>query len=209
MPTKKLTDLFVERVKPPASGRAEYFDAAFPGLALRVTQKGGKSWSVFYRISGRLRRFTIGDARSIKPAQARREASTALERVRQGFDPADEKRARRDVPSPDTETFGAVAQDYLDRHLKKNNALSTYQEATRDLETNALPKWRHRPIAGITRRDVLDLIDGIIAREAEIQANRTLARLQLGNREGSPCGLASAPHEGSDERAGPGSRTEG
>jgi integrase len=178
MPTKKLTDLFVERVKPPATGRTEYFDAAFPGLALRITENGGKSWSVFYRMSGRLRRFTIGSYPAIKPAQARREASAALERVRQGFDPADEKRARRYLPSPETETFGAVAQDYLDRHVKKNNAPSTYQEAKRDLETNALAKWRHRPVASITRRDVLDLIDGIIAREAEIQANRTLARLR-------------------------------
>jgi integrase len=178
MPTKKLTDLFVERVKPPPRGRAEYFDAAFPGLAFRVTENGGKSWSVFYRMTGRLRRFTIGSYPAIKPAQARREASAALERVRQGFDPSDEKRARRYLPSPETETFGAVAQDYLDRHLKKNNAPSTYQEAKRDLETNALTKWRHRPLASITRRDVLDLIDGIIAREAEIQANRTLARLR-------------------------------
>ena len=31
---------------------------------------------------------------------------------------------------------------------------------------------------GISRRDVIELIDGIIARGAEIQANRTLARLR-------------------------------
>ena len=37
MPKRKLTDLFVERAKPPAHGRVEYFDALFPGLALRVT----------------------------------------------------------------------------------------------------------------------------------------------------------------------------
>ena len=30
MTTKKLTDLFVERVTTPARGRAEYFDASFP-----------------------------------------------------------------------------------------------------------------------------------------------------------------------------------
>ena len=46
MPTRKLTDLFVERVKP-ARGRIEYFDAAYPALALRVTKKGAKSWCVF------------------------------------------------------------------------------------------------------------------------------------------------------------------
>ena len=36
MPTKNLTDLFCERVKAPARGRIEYFDAALPALALRV-----------------------------------------------------------------------------------------------------------------------------------------------------------------------------
>jgi hypothetical protein len=53
--------VFVERAGPPARGRAEYFDASFPGLALRVTDRGVKSWSVLYRLHGRLRRFTIGN----------------------------------------------------------------------------------------------------------------------------------------------------
>jgi integrase len=178
MPTRKLTDLFVERAKPPARGRIEYFDAAFPGLALRITENGGKSWCAFYRFSGRLRRFTIGRYPPIKPAQARKEAAAALERVREGFDPAEEKRARRDLRSPDADSFRAVAYDYLDRHLAQNSAASTYQEAKRDLEHDALPKWGKRPIASITRRDVIDLIDGIIGRGSEIQANRTLARLR-------------------------------
>ena len=52
VPTKKLTDLFVERAPAPARGRIEYFDAAFSGLALRVTDKGHKSWSLFYRFNG-------------------------------------------------------------------------------------------------------------------------------------------------------------
>jgi integrase len=178
MPTKKLTDLFVERATAPVGGRAEYFDASFPGLSLRVTENGRKSWSLFYRFNGRLRRFTIGRYPAIKPAQARREAIISLERVRQGVDPAKEKRARRDTPSPETETFGAFAQDYLERHVRKNSAAATYQEAKRDLEFNVLPKWRNRPIASISRRDAIDLIDGLIERGVAIQANRTLARLR-------------------------------
>jgi integrase len=178
LPTKKLTDLFVERTKPPTLGRIEYFDAAFPGLALRITANGSKSWSVFYRYKGRLRRLTIGSYPAIKPAQARREAAAALERVRQGVDPADEKRARRDMRTPETDTFGALAYDYLDRYLSKNSAASTFQEAKRDLEHDALPKWRSRPLESITRRDITDLIDGIVERGAEIQANRTFARLR-------------------------------
>jgi hypothetical protein len=42
------------------------------------------SWSIFYRFNGRLRRYTIGRYPAIKPAQARREAAAALERVREG-----------------------------------------------------------------------------------------------------------------------------
>jgi integrase len=178
MPTKKLTDLFVERAPAPERGRVEYFDAGFPGLALRVTDNGRKSWCVFYRFHGRLRRFTLGRYPAIKPAQARREATVALDRVREGIDPADEKKARRDVPSPEAELFEEVVQDYLERHVQKNCAEATYKEAKRDLECNVLPKWRGRPIASISRRDAISLIDCLVERGVEIQANRTLARLR-------------------------------
>ena len=178
MPTKKLTDLFVEKVKPPARGRVEYFDAVFGGLALRVTDRGHKSWSLFYRMGGRLRRFTIGNCPPIKPAQARREAGDALERVRQGIDPAVEKKVRRLSPSPESDTFGILLQDYLERYASKNTAPAMFKETKRTIECDVLPVWRDRPISGITRRDVIDLIDRIISRGAEVQANRALARLR-------------------------------
>jgi integrase len=178
MPTKKLTDLFVDRAKAPDSGQIEYFDAAFRGLALRVTESGSKSWCLFYRFRGRLRRFTIGGYPALKPAQARREAQTALERVREGIDPAEQKRARREMRTPESDTFEAVALDYLERHVRQNNRESSFLEARRDLERNVIPNWSNRPIASISRRDVIDLIDGIIERGATIQANRTLTRLR-------------------------------
>jgi integrase len=150
------------------------------GSHCALRRPGARAGPSFYRFNGRLRRFTIGRYPVIKPGQARREAISALERVRQGIDPAEEKKARRDKHSPETETetFEALVQDYLERHVRKNSATATYQEAKRDLEYNVLPKWRHRPIASISRRDAIDLIDGLVARGVEIQANRTLARLR-------------------------------
>jgi integrase len=177
MPKKKLTDLFVERVKPPASGRIEYFDAVFGGLALRVTETGHKSWSVHYRSGKRLRRFTIGSYPALKPAQARREANTALERVRQGFDPTEEKRQRRLVGEPDADTFANALTQYLDR-AQRNMGGTTFAEVKRTLQREFLPAWRARPIASITRGDVNRIIDGIAGRGAEIQANRSLAYLR-------------------------------
>jgi integrase len=177
MPTRKLADLFVERAKPPPHGRVEYFDAAFPGLALRITANGSKSWSTFYRFNGRLRRLTIGAYPVIKPAQARREAAAALERARGGVDPAAEKRARRYAPAPGTDTFSNLVSDYLERYARKNTGPGTFKETKRVLESQDLAAWRNRPISEISRRDVIDVIDHI-AKRAEVQANRTLARLR-------------------------------
>jgi integrase len=177
MPKKKLTDLFVERVRGPAKGRIEYFDASFPGLALRVTDNDAKSWSLFYRLNGRQSRFTIGTCPPIKPADARREAQAALDQVRAGIDPAAEKRKRQYLRPPEADTFGAVAEDWLERYVRPNNPKS-YAEIKRIIEREAMPKWRKRPIGSIDRRDVIDLVDEIIARGAKVMANRTLAWLR-------------------------------
>lgn len=177
MPTKKLTDLFAERINPPAHGRIEYFDAAFGSLALRVTASGHKSWSLFYRTGGRLRRFTLGKFPALKPGPARREASRILEQVAIGVDPVAERKARRYVRPPEEETFGATVQDYLNRHAKKNTVPSTYAETKRVLEGDDFKGWRKRPLASISRRDVNEVVDAITLR-AEVQANRTLAKLR-------------------------------
>jgi integrase len=177
MPTKGLTELFVERVKPPSRGREEYFDAVSGGLALRVTEKGHKSWSLFYRAGGRLRRYTIGSYPDVKLVQARRHASEALERVRAGADLTQEKRARRDAGSMAADSFAHLVCDYLERHGRKNLAPRTYKETKRVLESEDLAAWRHRPASSITRRDVIEVIDHIEQRAA-VQANRTLARLK-------------------------------
>ena len=116
--------------------------------------------------------------RRFKPAAARKAAQAALERVRLGVDPAEEKRIRRDQRRPEAETFEAVARDYLNQHHKRNSRQSTFSEASRDFEKHAIAAWGKRPIASITRRDVIQLVDRIVQRGAEVQANRTLARLR-------------------------------
>jgi integrase len=175
---KKLTDLFVERVAPPAKGRVEYFDTTFPALALRITETGSKSWSLFYRAGGRQRRYTIGSYPAFKPADARKAASAALHRVEAGGDPAEEKRARRHASSVSDGSFATVARNYLDRQVKPNSAAKTYREHKRIFERDVIPIWGRRPIASIARRDVAALIDAKAASGAGIQANRTLARLR-------------------------------
>jgi integrase len=178
MPRKKLTDLFVARVVPPPKGRIEYFDMTFPALALRVTDSGHKSWSLFYRTGGRLRRWTIGPYPAFDPAAARKAASTALHRVADGGDPAEEKRTRRNAPKPMADDFASVAREYLERQVKRNTAASTYRETARIMEQDVIPVWGRRSIRSIERRDVTALVDDKVASGAEVQANRILARLR-------------------------------
>jgi integrase len=178
VPRKKLTDLFVAKVAAPAKGRVEYFDTSFPALALRVTDGGHKSWSLFYRTGGRLRRYTIGSYPAFDPAAARKAASAALHKVETEGDPAEEKRARRLAPKPAADDFASVAREYLERQVKRNTAGSTYRETARIIDQDVIPEWGKRSIGSIAKRDVIALVDKKVASGAEVQANRILARLR-------------------------------
>jgi Arm DNA-binding domain len=59
MATQNLTVRSIEGLKPGRT-RYEVFDALTPGLAIRVTPTGHKSWVLLYRYHGRLRRLTLG-----------------------------------------------------------------------------------------------------------------------------------------------------
>jgi integrase len=179
MPTKHLSDLFVKKVKP-AKERREYFDASFGGLALRVTEKGHKSWNLFYRVHGRQRRLTLGSYPALMPADARKRAADALHKVDQGRDPGAEKLAIRNSPLPALDTFETVLADYLAQHGQRNLKQSTFDETKRSLERDVVErgKWKHIPITEISKRHVLKLVNDIAATGAEVHANRIHSRLR-------------------------------
>jgi integrase len=178
MPTKRLTDQFVERVPAPARGRVEYFDAAFPALSLRVSEHGHKSWSIFYRVSGnpKLRRYKLGVYPHIKPAKARLLAVDVLDQARSGIDPGALRTQARLSASPDIGSIDALVGDYLRQHLEKNCSAGTYRNAKRMLEVDVLKPWRGRSLESISKRDVIALVDRI-AERAPVHANRVLSRI--------------------------------
>lgn len=109
MPTLTFTVRTVERLKP-SSSRVEYFDPTVPGLALRITPTGAKSWCLLYRHRGRLRRMTLGSTAVIGLAKARERARDLLHAASKGQDPASQKRADRRA-----ETIGGLATLYLEK----------------------------------------------------------------------------------------------
>ena len=178
MPHKVLTDLYVEKLKPTRGRRVEIFDATFPGLALRVSESGRKSWSLFYRLHGRQHRFTIGAYPQFKPAAARTKATEIRNQVDLGINPAVEKRSRRTDPLPEVETFETVLADYFRVYAAKEMAPSTYAETKRQLERDVLPHWKDMPLRDIRDKHVLKLINDIAAAGKGVTANRTYSRLR-------------------------------
>src|SRR5436309_8352886 len=109
MPPLLLTDRRIAALKPTRT-RTEYLDQKVPGLALRVTPNGVKSWTVRYRHRGWLRRLTLGDVAVVSLADARARARDALHDASKGEDPAAEKQAGRKA-----ETIDELADLYLSK----------------------------------------------------------------------------------------------
>jgi integrase len=166
---RALTAATVERLKPPAKGQIEHFDKGFPGLALRVSYGGGKSWVFFYRVAGKLRRMTLGTYPALSLAEAREAWRDARQEAQRGRDPAIARKTERGSTG-----YAGVAEEWWRRDQAENR---TAAEVKRMLDRYVLPAWGGRSIEEIRRRDVLDVIDAIADRGAISMARRVQSRL--------------------------------
>lgn len=175
MPTLKLTDAAIEKIVPPLTGRTEYFDAVVPGLHLRVTDRGVMTFALMTRLDGRQMRLTLGRCGVITLSEARARARIALNQIESGIDPREERRrAAREAPI----TLADAAARFIEGHAKRNTHPTTARETERMLRLNVLPHLGTRPLAGISRAEILERLDAMIADDKPVAANRCLAVLQ-------------------------------
>lgn len=111
-----LTARFCEGVKPVSGRQMDYLDTDVPGLALRVSGRGRKTWTFRYRNSAAKQcRITIGvfsDALGL--AEARTRARRLQTLVDDGGDPASERRVAKFRERTRTlATFDDLAQAYF------------------------------------------------------------------------------------------------
>jgi hypothetical protein len=170
---RRFSKEFITAVPPPPKGRVTIGDTAMPGLLLRVTAGGAKSFSVLYKRGARLRRYTIGSYPKIDLSAARELARKALIDIAAGGDPAGAKRAAARTPAGETVETAFVR--YLARQVKPNLADSFAAETEGIFRRDILPRWGKRPLAEITKGDVIALVDRK-AESSPVQANRVLAR---------------------------------
>jgi integrase len=164
----KMTVRSVEAIRAPVSGQVDYWDADNPGFGLRVSAGGRKAWIAMYRHGNVKRRLTLGSYPALSLAEAREKAGRAHHAVQyHGTDPAIAKKAAREA-----ESFADLARDYIERHAKRQKR--SWRKDLLILQKDVLPRFGKGKARDITRRDIIALLDDIVARGAPIQANRTL-----------------------------------
>ena len=169
MPTVKLTDAAVQRLKAPPGGRVDYFDAAYPGLALRVTgavdqRPERRTWTLFYRFGGKQRRLTFEPGYpALGLAEARDTANKAKLAIQAGVDPGAAKAEAKAEAARAPDTIANVVEVFIRRDLEgKKRAPRYIAETRRIFDNHVLPRWADRAIATITRRDVIELLDAVM-----------------------------------------------
>ena len=197
MPTIKLTQPAIERLKPPKSGRVEYFDNQCPGFGVRISETGRKTWIVLYRVGGKSVRETLGTTAAIPSvAEAREQARESLFKAGRDINPVEERRQQQRAAETAAkqvveERFEVVVERFLNERplqLQKGWSRKYAEEVRRIFEHDVYPHWRDRPIREISTSDIKALIRSKASHRerprkgtdggAATQANRVLTRLR-------------------------------
>jgi integrase len=138
---------------------------------------------------------TLAGARELAVAAARQVAK-GTDPARQKFrDKAEARQAAENALLLDRDTVEAVARLFIEKHARAHTKERSWIQAARyiglkpDPEDESklirtesggeiLSRWGSRTVHEITRRDVHELLDAIVARGAPIMANRVLAHIR-------------------------------
>lgn len=150
--------------------RLDISDAACPGLWLRVTPNGVRTFSIRYRANGRLARYTIGTYPTVSLKVARAEAFSLFTRIRAGEDPRHRKMDARIIGKHVTVDF--IVDHYRDalakRVRQKKYTVGHAMEIERRLKAEVVPKIGDRPFESVTRETIKQLLDGIERRAPRV-----------------------------------------
>ena len=164
---KTLTDNMVAKLKP-GPKRQTLPDPGLGGHYVRVTPTGAKSYvAVAREPTGKQVWATIGSTDVLTIDKARERARSAIQRIRDGLTPFE-------APAPRPDSFKAVAEDYIKRHVKANR-LRSQVDIERTLETHVYPAWKDREFVSIRRSDVAKLLDTVQDASGPSAADHVLA----------------------------------
>jgi hypothetical protein len=128
------------------------------GLHLYVTPAGGKLWRLRYEFERKEKLLSIGPYSVVGLADARAAATDAKRLLREGRDPAVEKRLRRlGVITDGRTTFEAIAREW--HELNKGHWVEVHaNDVLHSLERDVFPDLGATPIKDITPTNVLSVL---------------------------------------------------
>jgi integrase len=166
---KPLTDRAIAALKPAAVGKRKlYWDSVVPGLALRITDTGAKSFVYVKRFPGLPNPTARAICRygELSLEDVRAKAREWHKSIVAGIDPAfTAAKAERD-------TLKAICEEYLAREGGKLRSMPFRQSALKRL---VYPVMGTVPIMAIRRSDIVRLLDNIEDERGPGMANNTLA----------------------------------
>ena len=175
MPQLKFTKSAIDAL-PTLAQDVVYWDRDCPGFGVKVTPKGRKVFIVLYRTAGagsRLRKYTIGPYGRITLHQARVAAQKIFTAKLEGRDPAAEKReAKRRIVADQVED---LMEAFIAQHVSHNRSAA---EISRLLRREVVKAWTGKSVHEISKRNVVELVTGIMQRGASITANKTLKTIK-------------------------------
>jgi integrase len=164
----------------PATGsKITYFTGAMVqgrpvpgGLGVRVTANGTRAYVLNYRIGGRERRMTIGDAQdgSWSVLDAVKRARELRHQIDRGDDPLAGKMPAKAKMVEETVTVGAVLDKFLERSPMRRPEI--FQSAFDRLVKPAIGSM---PIHDLKRRHIAEMLDGIEDNNGKVMAANALA----------------------------------
>lgn len=151
-----LTDISVRQAKPRTR---PYKVSDGGGLMLLIQPNGAKWWRMRYRFEGREKMLSLGLYPEVSLSLARERHGEARRQLVEGLDPS---LVRRREKAGDDARFDAVAREWLEKQ-KVGMSRATYRKARWIIEDLLLPKIGARPIAKLTAREVLNVLEPIDA----------------------------------------------
>lgn len=143
------------------------------GLMLVIDSAGRRYWQLRYRIDGKRKDLSLGPARTLSLREAREAALEARLRIRQGVDPVAERKAAAVAGMTFADAARAVHAEQ--KAGWRNGKHCDQWLAT--LENHAFPRIGDRPIASLTRADMVDVLSPIWLSHEET-ARRVLQRMR-------------------------------
>lgn len=129
------------------------------GLYLLVKPSGARLWNQAYRFAGKQKKLSHGAYPLVSLADARQLRDDAKKLLASGVDPAANKKANKLAAAISAEnTFGGIAEEFLERLADGGAAASTVAKNRWMLIDLAGPDLGSRPIAEISPAEVLTLL---------------------------------------------------